>query len=58
MTDASVTTRGALDDVMPTEAEPLCDRCSASFRAPDDTLCGECRAEIDAGFADLPGAEL
>lgn len=36
---------------------PLCTRCAASFAIDGDALCAECRYEIDAAFADLPGAE-
>lgn len=39
------------------ETVPLCDRCAASFRAPDDTLCTACRVDVDGTYADLPGAE-
>lgn len=46
----------AIDEVLPASDEPLCERCEASFRLEGDTLCAACRADVDASYADLPGA--
>lgn len=35
----------------------VCSSCEASIASPGDTLCAECRAEIDRTYADLPGAQ-
>lgn len=37
--------------------EHICSSCAKEFRREGDTLCSACRAEIDAAYADLPGAE-
>ena len=38
------------------DAAPLCERCAASVCASGDTLCPECRSEVDVAFDELPGA--
>lgn len=43
---------------VPFEADdPICTRCLASFALEGDTLCGECRADVDTVHAGLPGSE-
>jgi hypothetical protein len=37
----------ALVEMMDAAREPLCAHCSASFRLPDDVLCGQCRYDAD-----------
>lgn len=38
------------------EVPALCDRCGASYAAPRDTLCDDCRYDANVEFAKLPGA--
>jgi hypothetical protein len=35
----------------------LCDRCDTGLHLPGDTLCADCRTEVDAAFGGLAGAE-
>jgi predicted amidophosphoribosyltransferase len=41
---------------IPDPDEMLCVRCEADYPLEGDTLCRDCRSEIDLAHGDLPGA--
>lgn len=55
--ERAATILAEMDALFGAPDEQLCSRCAASYPLAGDTLCRDCRLEIDVVYGDLPGAD-